>query len=155
MSDTVNTKNDGDSSGIGYILKQIMPDILGSGLGAGLLTSGLINLAGGDGLEALSYGAMAGGKSSDIYQDYLQKIQREQRQNGVNGQEMSGYDQEPFLQQQQAYAERLQDYYDQSSQNYGRSLQALLTPAQANLPQDTFPYRRSLNMSGYGNYKAK
>lgn len=67
MSDTVNTKNDGDSSGIGYILKQIMPDILESGLGAGLLTSGLINLAGGDGLEALSYGAMAGGKSSDIY----------------------------------------------------------------------------------------
>ena len=63
---------------------------------------------------------------------------------------MSGYDQEPFLQQQQAYAGRLQDNYDQSRQNYGRSLQKLLTPAQANLPQDTFPYQRCLNMSGYG-----
>ena len=148
---TTDDQNNGTSDGIGYILKQIIPDILGSGLGAGLLTSGLVNLAGGDGLEALSYGAMAGGKSSDIYQDYLQTMQRQQNTQKPSGQETTIYNQSQFLPQQD-YAGQQRNNYDMSRQNYERSLQALLNSNRGNIPQAAFPYQRSRNVSGYGNY---
>lgn len=57
--------------------KNFMGSSLGRSLGAGLLTGGLVGLTGGSGLEALSYGAQAGGKATKTYLGEQDK-QREQ-----------------------------------------------------------------------------
>lgn len=50
----------------------------GRSVGAGLLTGGLVAASGGDGLEALSYGAQAGGRAADVNRNELaRKAKRE------------------------------------------------------------------------------
>lgn len=49
---------------------------LGRALGTGLLTGGVVAASGGDGLEALSYGAQSAGRASDIYRRELARQAR-------------------------------------------------------------------------------
>lgn len=52
----------------------------GRSLGAGLLTSGLVGLSGGSGLEALSYGSQAGGTASNVYREQMNKDKKRQQE---------------------------------------------------------------------------
>lgn len=52
----------------------------GRSLGAGLLTSGLVGLSGGSGLEALSYGSQAGGTATNVYREQMNKDKKRQQE---------------------------------------------------------------------------
>ena len=153
MSDTQNNST-ADSEGIGYVLKQLLPDIMASGLGAGVATSGLVNMLGGSPLEALSYGAMAGGTASDTYQDYLKKLEDQQALQQYQSAQEAAYNPASFAQRQQEYRKQLQNNYNLQRQNYNRSLQQALGGNGANNGSvlSGYPYQRSRSVIGFGNY---
>lgn len=61
--------------------KDFFGSSLGRSLGAGLLTGGLVAATGGNGLEALSYGAKSGGAASNVYRREKDKQRKQLMQN--------------------------------------------------------------------------
>ena len=82
----------------------------GRSLGAGLLTSGLVGLTGGSGLEALAYGAQSGGTASNVY--------RQERNRELKRQQEDRYFTQKAEQEQQRYDLEQQKLANKTQQDY-------------------------------------